>query len=88
MNQIHANVWKVIATFIDEEYHAHQRMVKIRTGAQSKLKPTASQATYQNRMNKLYILYGNKKIDTSQLLEGLSYCVANNIRPSKRKGQK
>ena len=85
LNQTHANVWKVISTFIDEEYHGHQMMVLIRTGVQNKSRPTARQISYQNRVNKLYILYDNKKIDNVELLEGLTRCVANNIRNSKKK---
>ena len=85
LNQTHANVWKVISTFVDEEYHAHQRMVLIRTGAQKKSRPTTRQISHQTRINKLYILYDNKKIDSVELLEGLTCCVANNIRDSKKK---
>jgi hypothetical protein len=85
LNETHANVWKVISTFIDEEYHAHQKLVLIRTGAQNKSKPTARKIAYQNRINKLYVLYDKKTINENELLEGLTSCVANNIRNSKKK---
>ncbi|CAF3931867.1 unnamed protein product [Rotaria sp. Silwood1] len=57
LNEVHANVWKVISTFIDEEYHAYQKMVLIRTGVQKKTNATARQIAYQERINKLYVLY-------------------------------
>ncbi|CAF1395493.1 unnamed protein product [Rotaria sordida] len=69
LNEIHANVWKVIATFIDEEYHAYQKMLLIRTGAHKKANATALQIAYQERINKLYVLYEKKKINATELLE-------------------
>ncbi len=85
MNEVHANVWKAISTFIDEEYHAYQKLVLIRTGAHNKSNSTARQTDYQNRINKLYDLYDKNKIIASELLEGLTYCVAGNKRNSKKK---
>jgi hypothetical protein len=60
-------------------------MTQIRTGAQNKSNPTARQKSYQNRINKLYILYESKKMNAGELLEGLTSCVVNNIRISKKK---
>ncbi len=85
MNETHANVWKVISSFIDEEYHAYQKLVLINTGAQKESNPTARQIANENRKNKLYVLYEKKTINASQLLDGLTSCVANNIRNSKKK---
>ncbi|CAF0859665.1 unnamed protein product [Adineta steineri] len=87
LNEVHANVWKVISTFIDEEYHAYQRMLLIRTGAQKKPTVAARQIAYQERINKLYVLYDKKTIDDTELLEGLTCCVARNIRNMKKKKQ-
>jgi hypothetical protein len=85
LNQTHANVWKVISIFIDEEYHVYQKLALINTGAQKKPNPTARQIANENRKNKLYILYEKKTINLSELLEGLTFCVASNIRNSKKK---
>ncbi|CAF0949124.1 unnamed protein product [Rotaria sordida] len=80
LNEIHANVWKVIATFIDEEYHAYQKMLLIRTGAHKKANATALQIAYQERINKLYVLYEKKKINATELLEdGLLQYIKSNV---------
>lgn len=75
----------MVATFIDEEYHAYQKMVLIRTGAQKKANATARQISYQERINNLYVLYDKKTINANELLEGLTCCVARNIKNSKKK---
>ncbi|CAF4472340.1 unnamed protein product [Rotaria sp. Silwood2] len=79
LNEVHANVWKVISTFIDEEYHAYQKMVLIRTGVQKKANVTARQIAYQERINKLYVLYDKTTINASQLLEGLTFPLFTNV---------
>lgn len=85
LNEVHANVWKVISTFIDEEYHSYQKMVLIRTGATVNSSNTNRQIEYQQRITNLYNLYDKKTINASELLEGLTCCVARNIKNSKKK---
>jgi hypothetical protein len=60
-------------------------MLLIRTGAHKKTKATAQQIDYQERIDKLYVLYEKKTINASELLEGLTSCVARNIKKSKKK---
>ncbi|CAF3077481.1 unnamed protein product [Rotaria sp. Silwood2] len=62
LNEVHANVWKVISTFIDEEYHAYQKMVLIRTGVQKKANVTARQIAYQEQFVQTANLQEEEKI--------------------------
>ncbi|CAF1586169.1 unnamed protein product [Adineta ricciae] len=83
MSKYHPNIWAFIQCIKGEENRFNHLLIQMKGGLAARPK-TKKTCAIQNRIDTLYLRYENNDINSSELLEGLSYVVAKNIK-SRRK---
>ncbi|CAF4635139.1 unnamed protein product, partial [Rotaria sp. Silwood2] len=79
----HPNIWAFIRCIQGEENRFNHLLIQMKGGLTARPK-TKTTLTIQHRIDTLYIRYGNDDINANELLDGLSYVIAKNVK-SKRK---
>ncbi|CAF3249819.1 unnamed protein product [Rotaria sp. Silwood2] len=83
ISKYHPNIWAFIRCIQGEENRFNHLLMQMKGGLTARPK-TKKTLAIQHRIDTLYIRYDNGDINANELLNGLSYVVAKNIK-SKRK---
>ncbi|CAF3744495.1 unnamed protein product [Rotaria sordida] len=83
ISKYHPNIWAFIRCIQGEENRFNHLLIQMKGGLTARPK-TKKTLAIQHRIDTLYIRYDNGYINANELLNGLSYVVAKNIK-SKRK---
>jgi hypothetical protein len=79
----HPNIWAFIKCIQGEENIFHHLLIQMKGDVSARSKTKKTQAV-QDRIDTLYLPFQNKDINSEELLEGLSYVVAKNIKAKKK----
>ncbi|CAF4935093.1 unnamed protein product [Rotaria sp. Silwood1] len=83
ISKYHPNIWAFIRCIQGEENRFNHLLIQMKGGLTARPK-TKKTLAIQHRIDTLYVRYNNGDINANELLDGLSYVVAKNVK-SKRK---
>jgi len=83
ISKYHPNIWAFIKCIQGEENRFNHLLIQMKGGLAARQKTKQTQAI-QQRIDTLYVHYANGDVTPNELLEGLSFVVAKNIKAKKK----